>query len=151
MMPAPASKSQMPVKVSGTQYQIQTKKEVLSLEDVEGHEMGMWESKAIHFEGYFKGDGYIINRGIYDRILGNGTYKGYGTHVHSDGEMHYDKWKGTMTSMIVKGQSVATYQGSWEIIGGTGKWKNAKGSGTYKGKVIASGMSLMEWEGEITV
>jgi hypothetical protein len=144
------SKSQETVKVSGTQYQIQTKNDVISPEDVSGHEIGMWQSKAINFEGYFKGDGYVINRGTYDRILGNGTYKGYGTHIHTNGDVHHNKWEGTMATKIVNDQSVSTYQGIWEITGGTGKWKNARGSGTYKGKVITSGISLMEWEGEIT-
>jgi hypothetical protein len=148
-MHAHTSNPPVTVKVSGTQYQIQTKNDVISPEDVEGHEIGMWESKAIHFEGYFKRDGYVINRGIYDRILGNGTYKGYGTHVHSNADVHYTKWEGTMTSEMVNGHSISAYQGIWQITGGTGKWENTKGSGTYKGKVIASGISIMEWEGEI--
>ena len=39
------------VKISGKQHQIQTRNEVLDLDDIEGHQIGMWENKAINFKG----------------------------------------------------------------------------------------------------
>ena len=41
-----------------------------------------------------------------------------------------------------------TWEGTWKMTGGTGKFKNIKGSGTYRGKATAEGSST-EWEGEV--
>jgi hypothetical protein len=42
---------------------------------------------------------------------------------------------------------MSTWEGTYKIIGGTGKCKNIKGSGTYRGKATAEGASE-EFEGE---
>jgi hypothetical protein len=42
---------------------------------------------------------------------------------------------------------MSTWEGTYKIIGGTGKFKNIKGSGTYRGKATAEGASE-EFEGE---
>ena len=125
------------VKISGKQHQIQTRNEVLDLEDVGGHQIGMWENKAINFEGDFAGDGYVTNRGTYDFIMGNGAFKGYGTHLHSNGDVSYNKWEGTMTTKFEGDVPVSTFQGTWEITSGTGEWEKAKANGTFKGNAIA--------------
>ena len=42
----------------------------------------------------------------------------------------------------------ATWEGTWKATGGTGKFKNIKGGGTYRGKATAQGAST-DWEGEV--
>ena len=39
-------------------------------------------------------------------------------------------------------------RGTWKVTGGTGKFKNIKGSGTSRGKATAQEV-LEEWEGEV--
>ena len=41
----------------------------------------------------------------------------------------------------------ATFEGTWKFNGGTGKFKNVKGGGTYRGKATPEGASS-EFEGE---
>jgi hypothetical protein len=36
----------------------------------------------------------------------------------------------------------------WKVTGGTGKFKNIKGGGTYRGKATAQ-EAFTEWEGEV--
>jgi hypothetical protein len=39
-------------------------------------------------------------------------------------------------------------EGTFKVIGGTGKFKNIKGGGTYRGKATAEGAST-EFEGDV--
>jgi hypothetical protein len=41
-----------------------------------------------------------------------------------------------------------TWEGTYEVTGGTGKLKNIKGSGTYRGKATAAEGASTEFEGE---
>ena len=41
------------------------------------------------------------------------------------------------------------FEGTWSVVKGTGKWENAKGSGTYKGWFIGQGIYTYVGEGEI--
>jgi hypothetical protein len=40
-----------------------------------------------------------------------------------------------------------TWEGTYQTNGGTGKFKNIKGAGTYRGKATAQ-EAFSEWEGE---
>jgi hypothetical protein len=46
------------------------------------------------------------------------------------------------------GSSEPTWEGTYKITGGTGKFKNIKGEGTYRGKATPEGAST-EFEGEV--
>jgi hypothetical protein len=41
-------------------------------------------------------------------------------------------------------------EGTWSHIKGTGKWEGFQGGGTWKLRMIGEGISVMDWEGELT-
>jgi hypothetical protein len=137
------------MRVSGKSYQINTCNTAIDVDDLEGHQLGVSASKGVNFEGPFAGE-FVTFFHTYDLVMGNGTFKGYGTHFHSNGDVHYNKYQGTMTTQMVEDKPVTTFEAKWEIAGGTGEYKNAKGGGTSKGKAITPDVAFMEWEGEVT-
>ena len=84
-----------------------------------------------------------------DQVAGTGTNRGYFRHLHKNGDTHYGSWEGThKTTVKEDGSSETTWEGTWKNHGGTGKFKNIKGSGTARGKATAEGAST-DWEGEV--
>lgn len=84
-----------------------------------------------------------------DSIAGSGSHRGYGINRPKSGDERYEKWEGThKTTSKEGGVWETTFEGKFEWIGGTGKYKNIKGGGTYKGKATAEGVSW-DWEMEV--
>ena len=70
-----------------------------------------------------------------DLIDGSGTQTGYYYDTHEDGSHTYGTFKGTIkTTSKADGSWEAIWEGTYEYRGGSGKFKNLKGSGKYKGK-----------------
>jgi hypothetical protein len=84
-----------------------------------------------------------------DEVAGTGTARGYFRRLHKNGDIDYGTFENThKTSFKEDGSWLeTTWEGTWKAIGGTGKFKNTKGSGTFRGKATAEGAST-EWEGE---
>jgi hypothetical protein len=85
-----------------------------------------------------------------DEVAGTGTHRAYYRRLHKNGDTEYGTYEGTHKTTNKEDGSwlETTWEGTWKCIGGTGKFKNAKGSGTYRGKATAEGAST-DWEGEI--
>ena len=85
-----------------------------------------------------------------DQVAGTGTNRGYFRRLHKNGDIDYGTFENThKTSFKEDGSWLeTTWEGTYKVIGGTGKFKNAKGSGTYRGKATAEGASS-DWEGEV--
>jgi hypothetical protein len=84
-----------------------------------------------------------------DEVAGTGTHRGYRVTLHKNGETDYGSYEGThKTTVKEDGSWETTWEGTWKTTGGTGKFKNIKGGGTYRGKATAEGDSN-EWEGEV--
>jgi hypothetical protein len=84
-----------------------------------------------------------------DEVAGTGTHKGYYRRFYKNGETDYGPYEGAVkTTVKEEGSWETTWEGTWKSIGGTGKFQNIKGSGTYRGKPTAQ-ESFTEWEGEV--
>jgi hypothetical protein len=85
-----------------------------------------------------------------DGVAGTGTARGYYVRLHKNGDTDYGPWEGTFKTTFKEDGSwlETTWEGTWKCIGVTGKFKNEKGSGTYRGKATAEGAST-DWEGEV--
>ena len=85
-----------------------------------------------------------------DSVAGTGTHRGYYVRQHKNGDTEYGIFEGTHKTTNKEDGSFleATWEGTYKVIGGTGKFKNAKGSGTYRGKATAEGAST-DFEGEV--
>jgi hypothetical protein len=84
-----------------------------------------------------------------DSVAGTGTHRGYAIRLLKNGDTTYGPYEGThKTTVKEDGSSETTWEGTWKVTGLTGKFKNIKGGGTYRGKATAEGAST-EWEGEV--
>lgn len=79
-------------------------------------------------------------------ITGN-TLKFHAYYVDemANGDKAHYTYQGTST---LKDGALQTEQGTWTLVGGTGKLKGIKGKGTYKGAAGADGTMSFEVEGE---
>ena len=84
-----------------------------------------------------------------DGVAGTGTHWGYFRRLHKNGDIDYGTYEGTFKTTVKEDGSweATTWEGTWKSLGGTGKFKNTKGNGTYRGKATAQG-AIAEWEGE---
>jgi hypothetical protein len=84
-----------------------------------------------------------------DEVAGTGTARGYFRRLHKNGDIDYGTYEQTHKTTVKEDGSweATTWEGTYKVIGGTGKFKNIKGSGTFRGKATAEG-SLDEFEGE---
>jgi hypothetical protein len=89
---------------------------------------------------------------IYDQIdqwAGTGTHRGYFRRLHKNGDTDYGPYEGTHKRTVKEdGSWEGTSEGTFKVTGGTGKFKNIKGSGTYRTKETTEG-AFTEFEGEV--
>ena len=84
-----------------------------------------------------------------DMVAGTGTTRGYTIRLFKNGDTDYASFEGmTKTSVKEDGSLETTWEGTYKVTGGAGKFQNTKGEGTYRGKVTAEG-AFTEWEGEV--
>ena len=85
-----------------------------------------------------------------DEVAGTGTQRGYFRRLHKNGDTDYGTYQGMHKTSFKEDGSweATTWESTWKVIGGTGKFKNIKGSGTDRGKATAQ-ESLEEFEGEV--
>lgn len=84
-----------------------------------------------------------------DQIDGSGKHAGVCVDIMKNGDTVFQVYKGTHKTTVKEGGAwEVNYQGTMEFRGGTGRYQDAKGKGSYKGKVTAD--SFMEsGEGEL--
>ena len=85
-----------------------------------------------------------------DQVAGTGTHRGYYIRHYKDGGTDYGTYEGTVKTTFKEDGSweTTTWEGTYKVTGGTGKFKNTKGSGTGRGKATAQ-ENLDEFEGEL--
>ena len=71
-----------------------------------------------------------------DVTAGNGNTSGYAIRTHQNGDQTFYKFQGVVKS---SGAGQGTGEGKVELIGGTGKFKTAKGTGAYSSKTTPDG------------
>ena len=134
-------------KVMGTdKYGPTISRTVVSPEDDPKHEltMNIRRDTTTSSDPDFNGSEITIY-GQNDQMAGTGgTHRGYDKRSFKNGDILFGSFEGSHQGAGKE----ATWEGTWKSIGGTGKFKNSKGAGTYRGKVTAEG-AISEWEGEV--
>ena len=74
-----------------------------------------------------------------DMTAGNGNTWGYATRMHQNGDQTFYKFQGTVKA---SGAGQGTGEGKVELMGGTGKFKNAKGTGAFASKNSPDGSTV---------
>jgi len=79
-------------------------------------------------------------------VTGNKSQEhGYVVNTWANGDKSYVRTQGSAT---LKEGTIESADGTWNFTGGTGKLKDIKGKGTYKGKGAPDGTVSYEVEGE---
>lgn len=111
------------------------------LSDVPGHEVGQeLQISDIKFSSpAFKvKDEWAYNN--FNFVNGSGPHRGMWIDTHEDGAQTFGTYEGTQKTVVNSdGSWEATWEGTYKYTGGSGKFKNAKGGGTYKGKASSAG------------
>ena len=85
-----------------------------------------------------------------DQTDGSGTHKGYFFMVLEGGDQAYGTFDGRHKTLnAADGAWSSTWEGSYRYLGGTGKYKRIKGTGTYHGR--ASPKEPFHEEGRETI
>jgi hypothetical protein len=94
------------------------------------------------------GDAWVSANAQLDDMGNEAKERGYATNHYQDGDVSYISWEGAITHTKKDGgdfERVA--KGTFTWLGGTGKFKTIKGSGTYTCKFTSKG-GQCDWETE---
>jgi len=75
-----------------------------------------------------------------EQVEGTGTHRGTAVDIFRNGDVLYQNYSGSHKTTVRGDSWETTYQGTAEIVGGTGKYKNAKGKLTYRGRFTPQGI-----------
>ncbi len=138
-------------RVSGTMTSAVTRIEKINVADTEDHVIYLTQYEGVNLnsgEHVFLDNAKVINASFGDLVKGNGEHYGYITLMDKDGTLH-GKWEGRITTIVSpEGDSVMTFEGTYEYTGGDGAYGNFTGSGTYTGKFISEIIYQVDWQGE---
>lgn len=108
-----------------------TKLEIIPIEDVEGHMVGLYQRKG---QALFE-NGEVANEttcATFDGIKGKGTFQGYSILTYEGGSTIVFKHQGNMWK--IQGGKFRLEKGSGEYVSGTGKFEGIKGTLSWTGK-----------------
>jgi uncharacterized protein (TIGR02246 family) len=129
-------------------YQRSLSTHTVTLGDVPGHKYSLrvWRHNYTTTDPeYGEADTTIFQ--VADDVLGTGTNFGTAVDTLSSGESLFWQFRGTHKTDPKDGAS--TFEGTGVLVGGTGKYKNARGREVYRGKVTAAGCKTegeAEWD-----
>ena len=114
---------------------------VTVINDVAGHEVGQeLQISDIKFSSpSFKvKEEWVYNN--FNYVAGSGPHRGMFIDTHEDGSQTFGTFEGAQKLVSnPDGSWAATWEGTYKYTGGSGKFKNIKGAGTYSGKASSAG------------
>ncbi len=127
--------------VEGRNVHHGVKSEWVEVGDVEGHVVGFWEINGLGFQ---EDDVTAIKGwGTFDSIKGTGTHQGYLIKTWSDGSTYTSSFEGRSKPA----GKLRLNEGTWILVGGTGRFEGVKGEGTYSGTRYPNKMTVTDWKG----
>jgi hypothetical protein len=121
----------------GTSRRVQGTAAVTAVEvgDVPGHVVGVVEFKGLSF---FEGGEIAThtNPATFDLTDGSGPHQGYVTHYFDDGSTSIERYRGE-ARLSADGRRTVV-EGTFECVGGTGRFAGLRGEGTYRGERIGA-------------
>ncbi len=130
-------------KFKGTATSVRTKWHPINVDDEEGHVIAVYENTNVYSKNENGETPTGISKGTIDMNVktGKGTMKGYVVSTNPNGDKLFARTEGRL---IGNGQA----EGTFSYVGGTGSLEGVKGSGVWKSKSLAPGISFLEMEGE---
>jgi len=120
---------------SGRRVQDTTSTQAVEVGDKPGHVVGVVEFKGLTF---FEGGEIAthVNTATFDLTEGTGTHQGYVVHYFQDDSTSIERYEGE--AIELDGGRTTRVVGTYECIGGTGRFAGLQGSGSYRGERIGS-------------
>jgi hypothetical protein len=121
----------------GNSRRVQGTAEITAVEvgDMPGHVVGVVQFKGLTFFA----DGQIAthtNPATFDLTNGSGPHQGYVIHYFDDGSTSIERYQGE-AKLGADGKRT-TVSGTFECIGGTGRYEGLRGEGTYRGERLGA-------------
>jgi hypothetical protein len=121
----------------GTSRRVQGTAEVTTVEvgDVPGHVVGVVEFQGLSFFA----DGEVAthtNPATFDLTNGSGPHQGYVVHYFDDGSTSIERYRGEARASADGKRTIV--EGTFECVGGTGRFAGIKGEGTYRGERLGA-------------
>jgi hypothetical protein len=86
-----------------------------------------------------------------DYVAGTGFQRGHRTNTCPSGDKWFSTYQGKVTTTPKPaGPPDVSGEGTYQVTGGTGRYQDARGGGTYRGRLTPEGF-VYEWEGEIVL
>jgi hypothetical protein len=112
-----------------------------AVSDVPHHEIAQRVySYTLHSEDKDFDNMYTENFAQTDTTDGKGTHTGYAVWKNAQGDSIYSKFKGEHHPESGSAEN-ADFSGEFDVFGGTGKFHDISGKGTYKGHITPSGQT----------
>jgi hypothetical protein len=121
----------------GTSRRVQGTAEVTTVEvgDVPGHVVGVVQFKGLTF--FANGETAThSNPATFDLTNGSGPHQGYVVHYFDDGSTSIERYQGE-ARLSADGKRT-TVTGTFQCVGGTGRFAGLKGEGTYRGERLGA-------------
>jgi hypothetical protein len=120
--------------------------------DKQGHELTMARRlDTITYSDPVLGTGQATVVALSDYVAGSGLHRGYFAIKHPNGDSTFTSYEGaTKATPRAGGPPDVMFEGTWQYLGGTGKFDGISGGGTYKGGVTPAGVGY-ELEGRYTL
>jgi len=124
----------------------------LPVTDAPMHALALVESRGTNRstgDTEYMAQGEIVNREISDLTQGTGPHQGYITFVQG-ADTTISRWSGKVTTVLdADHKPSTTMAGTWTVIAGTGRYRRATGSGTYRGRMLSEQEVSVDWHGEL--
>jgi hypothetical protein len=121
----------------GTSRRVQSVAETTTVEvgDAKGHVVGVVDFKGITF---FEGGEIAThtNPATFDLTNGSGPHQGYVVHYFDDGSTSVERYEGE-ARLSADGKRTVV-EGTFQCVGGTGRFAGLKGQGTYRGERLGA-------------
>lgn len=118
---------------------------VLPVAHADGHMLMLLEDSG-PMQSKFLGNGTATDQGMNRLFQGNGEGQGYQTIVTDEGTVVVE-WTGTVSTVIKDNTPNTSFEGSWEVIQGSGKFVNMEGQGVYDGYLTSETTRVINWKG----
>jgi hypothetical protein len=140
-------------KIAGTFQVKYAEQHPLAVPDAEGHALVLGRAQGVNRSTgatTYMDKGKVTNFEFADLTQGNGPQHGY-ISMSQGADTMISKWSGQVTTVLSSDKTpVTTMQGTWTKAKGTGRYADATGKGTYKGRFTSQTEYTVEWSGELS-
>jgi len=142
-----------PSSVAGTFTVKYAEQHSLTVPDAGGHALMLGRVEGVNRstgESPYMDQAKVTSFEFGDLVQGNGTHQGYITFSQGADSV-ISKWSGKVTTTLSPDKTpVTSFAGTWTKLKGTGRYQDATGKGTYKGRFISQNAYTVDWKGEIS-